>query len=330
MAFSGRKIIAGLALGVGASMLYAAPAAAQASRTWVSGVGDDVNPCSRTAPCKTFAGTISKTAAGGEINCLDPGGWGAVTITKSMTIDCSQFPGSILNSGTNGINVVNTVATDKVVIRGLEINASSLVSPGLSGVRFIGAGTLILENMVIRGNTLSGGLGVNFAPNGAAELYMSNVTVSNNGNGSTGGGIEVSPAAGGSAQVVLTNVRSLDNNNFGFRATTVNTTNVAGINVTVDGSFFSGNTAGFAVVTPPSTTSATVMVSNSTVSNNTNQGLFASGATARIRVGNTSITNNGIALAAGGGAIINTYGDNRLNGNANETTTFTLPAIPKS
>src|SRR3989440_249753 len=80
-----------------------APAHAQATRTWVSGVGDDANPCSRTAPCKTFAGAISKTAAGGEINCLDPGGFGAVTITKSIAIDCSEVFGSVLVSGTNGI-----------------------------------------------------------------------------------------------------------------------------------------------------------------------------------------------------------------------------------
>src|SRR4029434_3248024 len=80
-------------------------AQAQATRTWVSGVGDDVNPCSRTAPCKTFAGAISKTAAGGEINCLDPGGFGAVTITKSLTIDCVGTLGSILAAGTNGVNI---------------------------------------------------------------------------------------------------------------------------------------------------------------------------------------------------------------------------------
>ena len=81
-------------------------AQAQATRTWVSGVGDDVNPCSRTAPCKTFAGAISKTAAGGEINCLDPGGFGAVTITKSMTIDCKQVTGGILASLTTGIIII--------------------------------------------------------------------------------------------------------------------------------------------------------------------------------------------------------------------------------
>ena len=74
----------------------ASPATAQATRTWVSGVGDDVNPCSRTAQCKTFAGAISKTAAGGEINCLDPGGYGGVTITKSMTISCLYTEGGTL------------------------------------------------------------------------------------------------------------------------------------------------------------------------------------------------------------------------------------------
>ncbi len=84
-------------------LLWAGLAGAQASRTWVSGVGDDANPCSRTAPCKTFAGAISKTAAGGEIDALDPAGYGAVTITKGMTIDGGGGQvASVLVSGTNG------------------------------------------------------------------------------------------------------------------------------------------------------------------------------------------------------------------------------------
>src|SRR6476659_8904535 len=93
-----------LAVAFALSALATSAAYAQASRTWVSGVGDDANPCSRTAPCKTFAGAISKTAPGGEIDTLDPGGFGAVTITKSMTIDCHEVFGSVLVSGTNGIN----------------------------------------------------------------------------------------------------------------------------------------------------------------------------------------------------------------------------------
>src|SRR5690348_14626696 len=103
-------------VGVALPLLYAAPAQAQASRTWVSGVGDDANPCSRTAPCKTFAGAISKTAAGGEINCLDSAGYGAVTITKAISLVCDGVVGSVLVSGTNGI-VVQAGPSDVVMLR---------------------------------------------------------------------------------------------------------------------------------------------------------------------------------------------------------------------
>src|ERR1700747_2333291 len=91
----------------------------QATRTWVSGVGDDANPCSRTAPCKTWAGAISKTAPGGEMDALDPGGFGAVTITKSITLDGGGGQGaSVLVAGTNGI-VVAAGATELVIIQNL-------------------------------------------------------------------------------------------------------------------------------------------------------------------------------------------------------------------
>src|ERR1700730_16668259 len=121
--------------------LASAPARAQATRTWVSGVGDDANPCSRTAPCKTFAGAISKTAASGEINCLDSGGFGAVTITKSIAIVCEGGIGGVLAALTNGITI-NTAATDIVYLRGLDIEGAT---SGLTGVRFIGAGILHVE-----------------------------------------------------------------------------------------------------------------------------------------------------------------------------------------
>src|SRR5262245_19093526 len=102
---------------------------AQATRTWVSGVGDDANPCSRTAPCKTFAGAISKTATGGEINVLDPGGFGGVTITKSVTIR-SEVEAGVLVSGTNAI-IVNAPAGSRVVLEGLDIEG---LGTGLNGV----------------------------------------------------------------------------------------------------------------------------------------------------------------------------------------------------
>src|SRR3954462_14905753 len=128
-----------------------ASASAQATRTWVSGVGDDVNPCSRTAPCKTFAGAISKTANGGEINCLDPGGFGGVTITKSLTIKCHYTEGGVLVSGTNAI-VVNATATDKVTLRGLDINGIGTGAPtSLVGVKVLSAGHVsIIDNEIYR------------------------------------------------------------------------------------------------------------------------------------------------------------------------------------
>jgi hypothetical protein len=120
-----------------------------AALTWVSGVGDDVNDCSRTAPCQTFAGAISKTAAGGEINCLDPGGFGVVTITKSVSILCAFTEGGILSAGTNGV-IVNVATTDKVILEGLDIDGAGT---GINGVRMIGAGKLTIRNSWIRNHT---------------------------------------------------------------------------------------------------------------------------------------------------------------------------------
>jgi hypothetical protein len=150
---------------------------AQATRTWVSGVGDDVNPCSRTAPCKTFAGAISKTAAGGEIDCLDPGGYGTLTITKSITIDCIGTLGSTLNSG--GINgfVINDGATAtpnaaKVTLRNLSINGAG-TTPGLNGIRFIAGLSLNVENVTIENQTNAG---IDVAKTANGFLTVRNVT----------------------------------------------------------------------------------------------------------------------------------------------------------
>src|SRR5947209_19910404 len=138
---------AGVFIAVLAVCSYAAPSQAQ-TRTWVSGVGDDLNPCSRTAPCKTFAGAISKTAAGGKINCLDPGGFGAVTITKSIKIDCLQFPGGILSAGVNGVNV--PTAGIKVILRGIEIEGAGT---GINGVNITASSEVMIDHCFITGIT---------------------------------------------------------------------------------------------------------------------------------------------------------------------------------
>jgi hypothetical protein len=157
-----------------------ATASAQATRTWVSGVGDDVNPCSRTAPCKTFAGAISKTAAAGEINCLDPGGFGSVTITKSMTIDCHAAIGGVLVAGTNGITV-NLPAGSYVTLKGLDINGSGPTANSQSGVNMVGGGSLTIEDCIIYGfqNPTSGN-GVNVNGLTSAHVLIENTRIRNN------------------------------------------------------------------------------------------------------------------------------------------------------
>src|ERR1041384_3661107 len=142
------------------TLAFASMAQAQATRTWVSGVGDDVNPCSRTAPCKTFAGAISKTATGGEIDVLDPGGFGAVTITKAITIDGTTGGGfgSILAAGFNGVIVSNTTPSTAVItLRNLSINGNGQgTSPGPNGIRFLGGKSLHVQNCDIFGFSTNG------------------------------------------------------------------------------------------------------------------------------------------------------------------------------
>lgn len=153
-------------------LMVAVGAQAQATRTWVSGVGDDANPCSRTAPCKTFAGAISKTAANGEISVLDPGGFGAVTITKGMRIDGKGVVASVLAAGTNGI-IVNT--TQRVTLVNLQINGAGT---GLDGIRVLNAQSLTIENVEIAGFTQEG---IEVASTGATNIPIQilNSTISN-------------------------------------------------------------------------------------------------------------------------------------------------------
>ena len=311
--------------GAAAFALIATAGQTQATRTWVSGVGDDVNPCSRTAPCKTFAGAISKTAAGGEINCLDPGGFGAVTIIKAMTISCPYTEGGALAGG-NGV-VVNAGVNDVVYLRGLDIFG---VNPPTNGVRFIAGAALHIEDSTIRRFNAANSVGVSFAPSGSSRLFISNTLIADNGNGATGGGILVQPTgAGGNARVTLDNVRIISNANTGFRIDTTSNTGT-GVIASLNNVSVMGTTSALVANQPAGQAPITMMVTNSTLSNNTSFGILAVGANVRVRLGGSTITNSGTAASQASGAIINTYGDNYVNGNATSDGTFTLPAIPKT
>jgi hypothetical protein len=289
-----------------ALFLTATTAQAQATRTWVSGVGDDANPCSRTAPCKTFAGAISKTAAKGEINVLDPGGFGGVTITKSISIEAAGVIAGVLVSGANGI-IVNAGANGVVVLRGLTIEG---VGAGLAGIRVLAAGTLHVENCTINGFTQAG---IDFAPSVASDLFVKDTYIRDN----NGMGIYVHPSVPASASI--DGVR-LEGNNDGLRVED-------GANVTVRNSIAAGNlNNGFAVVVGAG--SADLNIESSVATGNGKAGVVATGALATARISNTMITANVDGLKVQANGHIVSFGNNRIAGNG--TTVAPSSTVPQN
>jgi hypothetical protein len=270
--------------------LAAAPSAfAQASRTWVSGVGDDANPCSRTAPCKTFAGAISKTAVGGEIDALDPGGYGAVTITKSITLDGTGTFASILGANTNGITVNG--ANIVVNVRGLSINGvNGSMFPGLNGIRVVNAKSVRLEAVQIFG---FGQNGVNWESTANGRLFVTRSDIHDNNAagirfqpGATGGVATIVESTlsgnqtgalvdGAAASMVVNNVTVSDNTTNGLRAQT-------SAKASVEHSIFDGNGTGISA-----DTNALIRVSNSVIAGNTTGVATSGGGVISSRQNNT-------------------------------------------
>ena len=277
-------------------LVLASAAQAQATRTWVSGVGDDVNPCSRTAPCKTFAGAISKTAKDGEISVLDPGGYGAVTITKSIYINGTHGAGygSIIASLVNGIVINITDAADvrkAVRLRALDING---VSTGINGVSILAANNVWVEDCVIDGFTGDGtnsGMGIRVATAASCNLYVMDTMIHK-----TVTGIRVSTSAG----FAVANVRdsNLEGNTNGL---TVNTNGFA----TIDNCRFAANTTnGVATLV----SGATITIRDSILSNNGTAINAAAGSTLRAL---SNQLNNNTTGFGGTTAVIQTDGQNR-------------------
>jgi hypothetical protein len=301
--------------------MYVGSANAQATRTWISGVGDDANPCSRTAPCKTFAGAISKTAAGGEIDCLDPGGFGTITITKSITLDCASGEGgqvgSILASGVPGI-VVAAATTDTVIIRNLSINGiAKSVSPGLSGVKFLTAASVTIDNVNIFDLGGSSFAAILFTPSTAGEkLFIHNTNVTDN----LSDGIVVQPSGSVATMVTLDHVTVSNSGVNGIRF-------YDGVTATVSNSLSSHN--GTKGVFADAVASGPVVVNliNDIVNSNGNQGVVALGAST-VTLDATTVTGNvGVGVQNSGGTI-NTLSNNAVYGNsttANATPTQVTP-----
>ena len=286
--------------------LATAPAHAQATRTWISGVGDDANPCSRTAPCKTFAGAISKTAPGGEIDALDPGGFGALTITKSITLDGGGGQvASILVSGTNGINI-SAATTDVIILRNLRFNGLlNTGSPGLTGVQVNTAARVVIEKCDIFGFSSAG---VNVTPgSGTVMVKIQETNINNN-----GAGVLSKPTGGATVNMSIDH-SFIDANTGG--AMKIDGTGGGSSNVAVNDSSMSlnGGTGANAVSGPSGNVNVDLMrdvlAKNGTgvQTNNT------SGGTVQMTVGQSMLSNNGTAWSVVGPSLLS-YGNNQVTG----------------
>jgi hypothetical protein len=295
---------------------FAAPASAQATRTWVSGVGDDVNPCSRTAPCKTFAGAISKTATGGEINALDPGGFGTINITKHMTLDGYGPMTSLLAANVNGV-IVNGAGVI-VTLRNLTINGAGNAPNNVNGngIRILQASSVNIDNVVIEhfSGTGSNGKGIDIATATAnVRVNVQDTKIHNMNNF----GVHGNPSAG---NVILW----MDN----VSITKGNTTAVQlrqNITASLNEVSITGHNPGAAVAAE--LTSVTTHISNSFFANN-GFGIFSgNGGAPTTRVYGTVITGSATdgINATGGGSVL-TYGNNAVRGN-NGNEAFTAASL---
>ena len=239
---------------------------------------------------------------GVAVPALDPGGFGAVTITKSITISSEGFEAGVLVSGTNGI-VVSTLATDVVILRGIDFEG---LGTGLNGVSFIGGGTLYVEKSTIHHFT---GNGIKFTPNtGAAALFVNDVYIRNNGSG-----ILVQPSSTASAKVSVSRSQVFQNAAAGFRAD--GTGSSGGIVASIADTVSSGNGGGGIVSFSQSGSAPTkVMIFNS-VSSNNSTGLNANGAAAIMRVGLSTVSGNGVGITISNAATASTYSNNQIDDN---------------
>ncbi len=283
-------------------LAFASLAQAQATRTWVSGVGDDVNPCSRTAPCKTFAGAISKTAAGGEIDALDPGGFGAVTITKSITIDGTWGAGfgSILASGVNGVTVNDSATASPntiiVTLRKLSINGAG-TTLGLNGVNFTSGRAVNIEDCQIF-NFSQQGINVS-VNNAAAELFVKSTNIYN-----VNQGIRLTQAnVAGFAVGIIDDTHIRHVTGASTAGVVLETNAFATIRDSMISFSIGTSAAGIKV-----TGAGGASIINTTVAHCPTGIQLTSGSTNRIT--HSSIINNVTGVSFAGGAVLRSFGDN--------------------
>jgi len=287
--------------------LGAAPAHAQASGTYVSAaIGNDANACSNiAAPCRTFQRAHDQTNPQGQITVLDPGGYGAVTITKAISImNDGVGEASILVSG-GGIGItIDATEGDSVNLRGITMQGIGF--GGGTGLRFNSGFALTVTNCVARNNTADG---IQFFPTGASVLAVANTLLADNG----AEGILVAPTGAGVVRVALNWVQAYNNANPGIAVSGTGSSGVIG--VTVADSVSANNATGIFALNS-SALAATVMVARSTISNSRlGAALISSGPNASLVVGQSAISGNAATWLAINGGVLESFGNNYIFGN---------------
>jgi hypothetical protein len=316
------QLIKGALIAFIAFILGSTAAQALPNQTWVSGVGDDTNPCSRTLPCKTFAGAIGKTASGGEISVLDPGSFGPVTITQSITLNGDGTLASVSGVGSSGTIVING-ANIVVNLRSLSIDGGGSAP---RGVNIVNAGTVNIEHCVITeiGGIIGDGIGITQA----AEVNVENCSII----GNNGFGVNIAPTVLCGVTIKNTTIRkcasgavyahpnsatgaavnisksSLNDSRFGFRADD-------NVKAVLDDCVLAGNANNGVTVTPASVATK-VTVSRCTINDTGGNGIISSGAAATVFLSNSVIFNNVTGILAPSGGTLNTLGNNNIQGNS--------------
>jgi hypothetical protein len=270
------------------------------NRTWVSGGGSDSGTCPRSTPCATFAYALTQTTAGGEIDVLDPGDFGSVTIGQSVSIVADGVLGGILVTSNDGIHVT-AGSSVVVVLRGLTINS---VGSGGVGISFDSpnGGVLHIEDCTING---FGSDGISVNPGGSTKAFIKDTIVRNNGEGIIFGPTIVKVTAS------LDNVR-VENNGFGGNGHGVE----AGGNATVSvrNSVAAGNgTAGFYASSSPSMPA--VMNLESSMASGSSTGVNSDGANSTINMSNVTVVDNTTGLSETSGGHIVSFGNNKITNN---------------
>jgi hypothetical protein len=312
-----------IALAAACLPLFAPSASAQAPRTWVSGVGDDANPCSRTAPCKTFAGAISKTVAGGEISVLDPGGYGALTITKAITIDGGGGQvASVLVQGTNGI-VIQAGANDSVTLRNLRFDGMSSATgvAGTNAIQFLSGAALHVENCTIF-NFAQNGININVSSGSTTSVFVTDTVVTRSVNG-----IAARTTGSGSVLVSMQRTTLAQNTSNGLK---VDGGGGAGaLFASLSDSLVAGNGAGVSAVSGAA--NAQIDLTRVALVNNIQQGALSNasaGHSATVNFSFVTISGNGTGMSSVGGGNLRSFSSNTNVGNQNSNGAFTNTQPP--